>query len=101
MNKFLLSTSAIAAALIISSSVFAGEADQNDTIIVPGQRDNLKLDGKSDTASRLGLTVGETPATVETLTQADLQVQGLRTSREAFNSVVGAISGNVPATRRW
>jgi iron complex outermembrane receptor protein len=65
-------------------------------IIVTGQRDRIDLDRAADTASRLGLSVRETPASLETLTQADLQVRGLRTAREAFDNVVGAIAGNVP-----
>jgi iron complex outermembrane receptor protein len=68
----------------------------SDSVIVTSQRDPLKLDRESATGSRLGLSAREIPATVETITQADLQVQGLRTTREAFNSVVGAVAGNVP-----
>jgi iron complex outermembrane receptor protein len=66
------------------------------TITVIGQRDALKLDEKPEAASRLSLTIRETPATVEVLSQSDLQLRGLRTAREAFNQVVGAIAGNVP-----
>lgn len=66
------------------------------TIIVIGRRDPLKLDDRAQAGSRLGLSIRETPASVEVLTQNDLQVRGLRTTREAFNDVVGAISGNVP-----
>ncbi len=66
------------------------------TIVVTGQRDPLKLDDQAPAASRLGLSIRETPASVEVLTQDDLQVRGLRTTREAFNDVVGAIAGNVP-----
>lgn len=80
----------------LSAPASAEDADRADPIIVSAQRDKLRLDSESDTGSRLGLSVRETPATIETLTQADLQIQGLRTSREAFNAVVGAISGNVP-----
>lgn len=65
-------------------------------IIVTGQRDQLKLNEQAQAGSRLGLTIRETPASVEVLTQEDLQVRGLRTAREAFNDVVGAIAGNVP-----
>lgn len=67
-----------------------------DEVLVLGQRHTPPLDRTSTTASRLGLSLKETPATVEVLTQDDMQVRGLRTSREAFNSVVGAIAGNVP-----
>jgi len=66
------------------------------TIIVTGQRDPLKLDDQAQAGSRLGLSIRETPASVEVLTQDDLQIRGLRTAREAFNDVVGAIAGNVP-----
>jgi iron complex outermembrane receptor protein len=71
--------------------------DRTDaTIIVTGQRDPLKLDNQAQAGSRLGLSIRETPASVEVLTQDDLQIRGLRTAREAFNDVVGAIAGNVP-----
>ena len=96
MSRSMLSAGAIAAVLTTCSPAFAEDEEQRDTIVVTGQRARLDLDARNDTASRLGLSARETPATVVTITQADLQVQGLRTSREAFNSVVGAISGNVP-----
>jgi len=71
--------------------------DRTDaTIIVTSQRDPLKLDDQAQAGSRLGLSIRETPASVEVLTQDDLQIRGLRTAREAFNDVVGAIAGNVP-----
>ena len=70
--------------------------DADPTIIVTGQRDPLKLDDQAQAGSRLGLSIRETPASVEVLTQDDLQLRGLRTAREAFNDVVGAIAGNVP-----
>lgn len=71
--------------------------DRTDaTIIVTGQRDPLKLDDQAQASGRLGLSIRETPASVEVLTQDDLQIRGLRTAREAFNDVVGAIAGNVP-----
>ncbi len=65
-------------------------------IVVIGQRAAAKLDQPTSTASRLGLSLRETPATVELLTQEDMQVRGLRTSREVFADVVGAVAGNVP-----
>ncbi|UIJ44232.1 TonB-dependent receptor [Sphingomonas cannabina] len=96
MSRSMLSAGAIVAVLTTCSPAFAEDEEQRDTIVVTGQRERLDLDTQNGTASRLGLSARETPATVQTITQADLQVQGLRTSREAFNSVVGAISGNVP-----
>ncbi|VXD02039.1 TonB-dependent receptor [Sphingomonas sp. 8AM] len=66
------------------------------TVVVTGQRDPLRLRERPQAASRLGLTSLETPASIEILTQEDLQRRGLRTMRETFNDVVGAIAGNVP-----
>ena len=89
-----------ALALAVSASAQTHAANNNDltdaSIIVIGQHDPLKLDAQAQAGSRLNLSVRETPASVEVLTQDDLQVRGLRTARETFNDVVGAISGNVP-----
>lgn len=100
MFRFNLLAGAAASCLLpaVPAAARPIEADQasDPAIIVTGQRDPLRLEEQPQAASRLGLTVRETPASVEVLTQDDLQVQGLRTARETFNQVVGAISGNVP-----
>ena len=72
------------------------DARTDAAIVVTGQRDPLKLDEPAEAGSRLPLTIRETPASIEVLTQDDLQVRGLRTARETFADVVGAIAGNVP-----
>ena len=87
-----ISLAALATGLLASPAL----AQDRDAIIVTGRSDDLKLDTATGTASRLGLTIQETPATVEVLTQADLQLRGLRTARETFADVPGAIAGNVP-----
>ena len=95
----IVSTFALAAALMAAPTcAFAKEAGtpRDNDILVVAQRDQLKLNSENGTASRLGLTARETPATAETITQADLQFRGLRTAREAFADIPGAISGNVP-----
>lgn len=66
------------------------------TVVVTAKRLGDTLDEKSAAASRLPLSVRETPASIEILTQDELQRRGIRTAREAFDQVVGAISGNVP-----
>lgn len=99
MVRFHLLAGAAALCLLPAVSLAATpvEGEQADpAIIVTGQRDPLQLDAEPQAASRLGLSVRETPASVEVLTQDDLQVQGLRTAREAFSQVVGAVAGNVP-----
>jgi iron complex outermembrane recepter protein len=88
-----ISLMALAASLAATPAL---AQDAPDPIVVTGQRDPLKLEQQSDAGSRLGLTLQETPASVETLSQADLQFRGLRTAREAFADVPGAIAGNVP-----
>lgn len=92
---------AVPCAVGMAASVFAEEvalstASDAGEITVNGQREKTALDHVSTTASRLGLSIRETPAMVETLTQEDMQRLGLRTQREAYENVVGAISGNNP-----
>ncbi|MEH3048179.1 TonB-dependent receptor [Sphingomonas adhaesiva] len=83
--------------LLLPAPVDAQARDRADAaIVVNGQRDPLGLDERVQAASRLGLTLRETPASVEILTQDDLQARGLRTARETFDGVVGATAGNVP-----
>jgi iron complex outermembrane receptor protein len=95
MSRFI--TVALATVGACATPAGARAADpQTDpqTIVVTG--DQPPLDRTSETGSRLGLSLRETPATIETLTQEQLQARGLRTAREAFDGVVGAIAGNVP-----
>lgn len=93
-----ISRLALAAGLL--AAPVAARADDADparqTIVVEGRADPLDLKTANSTASRLGLTALETPATVQAITAADIELRGLRTAREAFADVPGAISGNVP-----
>lgn len=102
MFRCLLLAGAAAPCLLSAAPAAAQTTDTNadpranPTIIVTGQRDPLQLDSQAEAGTRLGLSIRETPASVEVLTQDALQVRGLRTARETFNDVVGAIAGNVP-----
>lgn len=101
MLRIHLLAGAAAPCLLLAVPVAAQNRDATDdrtdaTVVVIGQRDQLNLDQQAQAGSRLGLSIRETPASVEVLTQADLQVRGLRTARETFNDVVGAVAGNVP-----
>jgi iron complex outermembrane receptor protein len=90
---------ALATTLLLPGPARADEPTTSEPlgrVEVSGARDRVKLDEAPAAASRLGLTTRETPATVQTLTQEDLQVRGLRTAREAFADIPGAIAGNVP-----
>lgn len=65
-------------------------------IVVTGQSDLLRLDQQTDTGSRLGLSNRETPATIDTVTQATMQAKGLRTAVEVYDSVPGVVAGLLP-----
>ncbi|WP_075575212.1 TonB-dependent receptor [Lysobacter antibioticus] len=54
-------------------------------------------DQPSATASRLGLSVRETPAAIEVLDQELLQSRGLRGSVEALNAAPGVLAGALPS----
>jgi iron complex outermembrane receptor protein len=65
-----------------------------DEVVVTGH--GLELDSRTETASRLGLSVRETPAAIEVVTQAQMQEQGLRTLEEAYAAMPGVTAGNLP-----
>lgn len=60
-------------------------------------RDSLQLGNKSTSASRLGLTLRETPASVEILSQDLMQERGARTLSEALRSAAGMAGGGPPS----
>ena len=65
---------------------------------VVGQRDKpADLERESESASRLGLSLRETPASIEVLDQTLLRQRGLRTVTEAAQGVVGVLAGDFPA----
>lgn len=95
MIRHFLLPCALAPGLTLPATAGAQLRDPG-AIVVTGQRDPLHLDDAAPAGSRLPLSIRETPASVDILTQDDLQQRGLRTAREAFDQVVGAIAGNVP-----
>src|SRR5215204_55216 len=52
----------------------------------------LNTNAVAESASRLGLTARETPATVEVIDQQTMREQGYRTTAEAVNGAVGVLS---------
>lgn len=100
-----VSHAALALAMLVTmtaSPAMANEEDTvpGDTIIVSGARE-IVLDTPSQTGSRLNLTVRETPATLDVLTQDRFLERGLRTSNEALNSAPGVTAidtGGSPGT---
>lgn len=89
---------AIAATLFTGQDVGAQQAQVLAPVEVKGDRSKeLDLDRPSDTASRLGLTVRETPASIEVLDQSLLRRRGVRSVTEAAEAAVGVLAGDFPA----
>jgi len=89
---------------MLALPAFAQDAEKQEgddaDIVVLGARE-IVLDSKSETGSRLNLTVRETPATIDVLTQERFLERGLRTSNEALNSAPGVSAidtGGSPGT---
>ncbi len=61
-------------------------------------QEGANLDTASEAGTRLGLTVRETPAVVDVLTQAQMQELGAYNTMEAFNRMPGLTSANVPTS---
>lgn len=98
----------LAAALLMSvgsvSLAFAQEVDSQgdadhiarlDVITVTGWT-LRELDKQAETGSRLGLTVKETPATIDQIGASEILTRGFRTVEEATVSLPGVTSGGSP-----
>jgi iron complex outermembrane receptor protein len=86
--------------LLVPALAQEAEGADEGAIVVQGERE-IVLDAETDTGSRLGLTVRETPATLDILTQERFLERGLRTSNEALNSAPGVSAidtGGSPGT---
>ncbi|MCR6476859.1 TonB-dependent receptor [Variovorax sp. ZS18.2.2] len=77
-----------------------GSSAELGAITVEGSRDanSLHLEESSGTASRLGLSVRETPASVEILSQDAIQQRGARTFSEALRGMAGLSGGGPPSS---
>ena len=82
--------------VLFASAVSAQDVPDNNAavIVVTGTSSSASLDEDNQTASRLGLTLRETPATVEVLTSDQLELKGLRSGIEAYNAIPGLTAGN-------
>lgn len=99
MTMFIRTAMAAAAVTAFQAS-YAQEGAELGTITVEGSReaDGLHLRESSGTASRLGLSVRETPASVEILTQDAIQQRGARTFSEALRGMTGLTGGGPPSS---
>lgn len=69
----------------------------SDVVVTGVAQGKLQLDSKPDVSSRAGLSVRETPAEVNTITQAEIIERGARDSVEALNAVPGVVAANLPS----
>ncbi|MBB5607796.1 MULTISPECIES: TonB-dependent siderophore receptor [unclassified Janthinobacterium] len=99
MNRQIYKAAALA--MMSAGTVWAQEsAPQPLTVVeVPGTRDSSvsTLDTSAGAASRLGLTLRETPASVEVITQDTMQERGDRTVLDALRGAAGVSGGNPPS----
>ncbi|KIQ23262.1 TonB-dependent receptor [Variovorax paradoxus] len=99
MIQFTRTALAVAAVTAFQAAHAQGGASL-DAITVEGSRDasSLHLGESSGTASRLGLSVRETPASVEILSQDAIQQRGARTFSEALRGMAGLSGGGPPSS---
>lgn len=107
--RTLLALAACAAAshpATAQSTPASGAGQATDTVaatlpavVVMGQAERrLNLDAQSKTGSRLGLSLRETPASVETLSSETMAQRGARTLEEALRGAVGISVGGNPGS---
>jgi iron complex outermembrane receptor protein len=104
-SKIAIRTSFVAIAIAIASPAWSQEepssaekqVEEPDSgiITVTGWR-LRQLDTESSTASRLGLTLRETPTTIDQIDAAEILTRGFRTVEEATVSLPGITSGGSP-----
>ena len=86
-------------ACLFSSLLLAGAEDEiiEEIVVVAEIVDELELLQPSDAASRLGLSLLETPATVEVIDGSTMQARGYKQVTDAVQSLPGVVSGESPA----
>ena len=93
-SYFLLATTG--AAFNINSAL-ADDHEIEEVVVVGEIVGELGLLEPSDAASRLGLSLLETPATIEVLDSSTMQARGYKQVTDAVQSLPGVVSGESPA----
>ncbi len=84
--------------MLTGSVVLAQPSGELEEIVVVGQAiDGINLNSESAAGSRLGLTVLQTPATVEIIDSSVMRARGYRSVSDAVQSLPGVVSGESPA----
>ncbi len=93
-----------AAAIAACAAVPAVQAQEDEKelpairVEAASETEGLALNAKSGTASRLGLTLRETPASVEIVSQDAMRQRGASTLSEALRGVTGMAGGGPPSS---
>lgn len=89
---------AAVSALLGAQPSLAGQSAMVEEVVVVGEIvDELQLLEASDAGSRLGLSLLETPATVEVIDGSTMQARGYKQVTDAVQSLPGVVSGESPA----
>ncbi|NKC01748.1 MAG: TonB-dependent siderophore receptor [Pseudomonadales bacterium] len=84
----------------MSSTAYAAEGADDyieEVVVVAEVIDELGLTGPSDAGSRLGLSLLQTPATVEVIDGNTMRARGYKQVSDAVQSLPGVVSGESPA----
>jgi iron complex outermembrane recepter protein len=90
-------TFAIASMASLAQAVAQPAPTALPTVVVIGEKEKLSLQQSSGLASRLGLTVHETPASVEVLPNSLLKERGVRSVSESAQVTTGVTAADFPA----
>lgn len=83
---------------LLSCSSFAQTDEQVEEVVILGRAINTPdLGGTSSAGSRLGLSVKDTPATIELIDASVMRARGYKSVAEAVTSLPGVMSGESPA----
>lgn len=104
--SFSVSLTPVAAAVVTAWAALAvapasaQQAQMLETVTISGERDKrvAPLEQHVDIGSRLGLSIKDTPASVDVLSQETMQERGDRTMVEAVSKVPGMNGGRVGAS---
>lgn len=91
LPAFAWTVAVLAAALPISA---AAQSRLPEVRVEDARTTPLNTDAPADSASRLGLTVREIPATVEVIDQETIKARGYRTVTEAAQGAAGVTAGD-------
>ena len=82
----------------VQSDSQAGAGRDITRVVVGGTAGSDTLDKAAPTASRLGLTARETPATVDTVSAETMALRGYQNVEQAVDSMPGVSSGGAPGS---